>query len=86
MNSSVNLFLPFQLGALSLPNRMIMAPLTRCRAGKDNIPTPLLTIYYAQRASAGLIISEATQVSPQGQGYPRTPASILLSRSRNGGR
>ena len=73
MNSTVNLFSPFQLGALTLPNRMIMAPLTRCRAGKDNIPTPLLTIYYAQRASAGLIISEATQVSSQGQGYPRTP-------------
>jgi AraC family transcriptional regulator len=52
-----------------------LAPLTRCRAGKDNLPTVLFSIYYAQRASAGLIISEATQVSPQGQGYPRTPGS-----------
>jgi N-ethylmaleimide reductase len=73
MSNTVELFSPFQLGSLTLPNRVIMAPLTRCRAGKENVPTPLLTIYYAQRASAGLIISEATQVSPQGQGYPRTP-------------
>jgi N-ethylmaleimide reductase len=73
MGNTVDLFSPFQLGSLTLPNRIIMAPLTRCRAGKENVPTPLLTIYYAQRASAGLIISEATQVSPQGQGYPRTP-------------
>jgi N-ethylmaleimide reductase len=71
--SDPNLFSPFQLGALTLPNRIIMAPLTRCRAGKENLPTVLFSIYYAQRASAGLLISEATQVSPQGQGYPRTP-------------
>jgi N-ethylmaleimide reductase len=71
--STANLFSPFQLGALTLPNRVLMAPLTRCRAGEGNVPTALFSIYYAQRASAGLIISEATQVSPQGQGYPRTP-------------
>jgi N-ethylmaleimide reductase len=73
MSNTVDLFSPFQLGALTLPNRIIMAPLTRCRASKDGLPTVLFSIYYAQRASAGLIISEATQVSPQGQGYPRTP-------------
>jgi N-ethylmaleimide reductase len=71
--NTANLFSPFQLGSLTLPNRVIMAPLTRCRAGEGNVPTALFSIYYAQRASAGLIISEATQVSPQGQGYPRTP-------------
>jgi N-ethylmaleimide reductase len=71
--NTANLFSPFQLGSLTLPNRVIMAPLTRCRAGQGTVPTVLFAIYYAQRASAGLIISEATQVSPQGQGYPRTP-------------
>jgi N-ethylmaleimide reductase len=68
------LFDPLQLGALTLPNRIIMAPLTRMRSKQPgNIPTELNATYYAQRASAGLIISEATQVSPQGQGYPATP-------------
>ena len=80
MSNTVDLFSPFQLGSLTLPNRVIMAPLTRCRVGKENVPTPLLTIYYAQRASAGLIISEATQVSPQGQGYPRTPGIYSLAQ------
>ena len=68
------LLAPVQLGGLSLKNRVIMAPLTRCRANNpETAPTPLMARYYAQRASAGLIISEGTIVSPQGRGYPYTP-------------
>ncbi len=67
------LFDPIAVGDLTLPNRIIMAPLTRSRATSDTVPTDLMTTYYAQRASAGLIISEATQVTPEGQGYPNTP-------------
>lgn len=67
------LFQPLQMGALQLPNRLVMAPLTRNRAGAGNVPTPLMAEYYAQRASAGLIIAEATQVCPEGQGYIFTP-------------
>src|SRR5438067_12831391 len=64
---------PFNLGPLQLPNRVVMAPMTRNRAGRGNAPGPLNATYYAQRASAGLIVSEATQISPQGVGYPGTP-------------
>jgi N-ethylmaleimide reductase len=64
---------PLALGPLTLPNRVVMAPMTRNRAGPANVPVALNATYYAQRASAGLIVSEATQVSPQGQGYPGTP-------------
>jgi N-ethylmaleimide reductase len=71
--SDTDLFSPFALGPLTLPNRVVMAPMTRNRAGPGNVPTPLNATYYAQRASAGLIVSEATQVSPQGVGYPGTP-------------
>src|SRR5690242_18179763 len=68
------LFKPIRVGVLELPNRIVMAPLTRSRARTPgNIPTELNACYYAQRASAGLIISEATQVSMQGQGYAWTP-------------
>ncbi len=68
------LFEPLTIGSLTLPNRIIMAPLTRMRSKQPgNIPHELNAEYYAQRASAGLIISEATQVSQQGQGYPATP-------------
>ncbi|MFY8176002.1 MAG: alkene reductase, partial [Planktothrix agardhii] len=73
MNTQFNLFSPFQLGRYILPNRLVMAPLTRNRAGVGNVPVPLNAEYYGQRASAGLIISEATQISPQGVGYPGTP-------------
>jgi N-ethylmaleimide reductase len=73
MTTNINLFSPYQLGKLELPNRIVMAPLTRNRASQGNVPHQLNATYYAQRASAGLIISEATQVSPQGQGYPLTP-------------
>jgi N-ethylmaleimide reductase len=69
-----NLFDPLTIGDLTLKNRVIMAPLTRMRSRQPgNIPQPLNATYYRQRASAGLIISEATQVSQQGQGYPATP-------------
>jgi 2,4-dienoyl-CoA reductase-like NADH-dependent reductase (Old Yellow Enzyme family) len=69
-----NLFSPLQMGDLHLPNRMIMAPLTRCRAiGGDRVPNDLMATYYEQRASAGLIVSEASSVDPMGVGYPNTP-------------
>jgi N-ethylmaleimide reductase len=64
---------PFTLGPLQLPNRVVMAPMTRNRAGRGNAPGALNATYYAQRASAGLIVTEATQISPQGVGYPGTP-------------
>jgi 2,4-dienoyl-CoA reductase-like NADH-dependent reductase (Old Yellow Enzyme family) len=64
---------PLDVGALTLPNRIIMAPLTRCRAGAGRVPTDLMREYYVQRASAGLILSEATAVDPMGVGYPDTP-------------
>jgi len=70
---ATSIFSPLQLGDLTLPNRMVMAPLTRNRAGAGNVPGPMNVEYYVQRASAGLIISEATQISPQGVGYPATP-------------
>ena len=67
------LFTPIQVGDLNLPNRVIMAPLTRCRASEGRVPNPLMAEYYAQRASAGLILTEATSVMPMGVGYPDTP-------------
>src|SRR3569833_3348899 len=67
------LFESYTLGSLTLTNRIVMAPLTRNRAGRDFIPGDLAAEYYGQRASAGLIISEATQISQQGQGYQDTP-------------
>lgn len=68
-----DLFTPQQLGSLTLKNRFVMAPMTRSRAGAGNVATDLMRTYYAQRASAGLIITEGTQVSPQGVGYIDTP-------------
>jgi N-ethylmaleimide reductase len=70
---SGSLFSPFRLGSLDLANRIVMSPMTRSRALEGNVPNPLAATYYAQRASAGLIITEASQVSPQGVGYIRTP-------------
>ncbi|RYZ82663.1 MAG: alkene reductase, partial [Moraxellaceae bacterium] len=69
------LFEPVQIGDLQLANRVIMAPLTRSRGtGADNrVPNELMATYYSQRADAGLIISEATAVTPMGVGYARTP-------------
>jgi 2,4-dienoyl-CoA reductase-like NADH-dependent reductase (Old Yellow Enzyme family) len=67
------LFTPLQLGAITIPNRIVMSPLTRRRAGRGRVPTALMAQYYSQRAGAGLIVSEATSVSPQGVGYLDTP-------------
>ena len=67
------LFKPYNSSSLQLRNRMVMSPLTRSRATRDNIPTALMAEYYGQRASAGLIITEGTSPSPNGLGYPRIP-------------
>ena len=67
------LFQPLKLGRIELANRMVMAPLTRNRAGEGNVPGDMTIEYYAQRASVGLIVAEATQVSAQAQGYVSTP-------------
>lgn len=69
----VGLFDPLKIGELTIPNRIIMAPLTRSRAGQERIPNALMAKYYQQRASAGLIIAEATSISPMGVGYADTP-------------
>ena len=68
-----SLFDPIQLGAIRAPNRILMAPLTRGRATREHVPTPVMVEYYTQRASAGLIISEATGMSRQGLGWPYAP-------------
>jgi len=68
-----SLFEPYNLGSLTLANRIVMAPLTRNRAVAGLVPSPHAATYYSQRASAGLLIAEATQVSPQAQGYQDTP-------------
>ncbi len=74
MSTPTKLFEPFKLGPLSLPNRFVMAPLTRNRAVPPGmVPSPLAVDYYGQRASAGLLVTEATQISQQGQGYQDTP-------------
>lgn len=67
------LFEPIRIGAWNLPNRIIMSPLTRARAGVERIPNALMAEYYTQRATAGLILSEATAVTPKGVGYADTP-------------
>ncbi len=67
------LFEPLRVGEVELPNRIVMAPLTRCRAVEDRVPNELMRDYYVQRASAGLILTEATAVTPMGVGYPDTP-------------
>lgn len=67
------LLTPFQAGALALPNRVVLAPMTRNRAGAGNVPGDLAVEYYAQRASGGLLVTEGTQITPEGQGYPHTP-------------
>src|ERR1700675_2830430 len=74
VKSGQALFSPLRMGDLDLPNRIVMAPLTRMRAGSmDHVPTALQAEYYAQRASAGLIVAEATAISPDGFGYADTP-------------
>ena len=73
MSDTSILFTPARLGAIEIPNRVLMAPMTRSRAGRDGVPGPLAARYYAQRAGAGLIVTEASQVAPGGQGYIATP-------------
>lgn len=75
-NVVTDLFAPIQLGALSLANRMVLAPLTRNRAGAGNVPQALNASYYEQRASAGLIISEASQISPQVAGWKQVTEAV----------
>ena len=77
---------PLRVGPLTLPNRVVMAPLTRCRSGQPgDVPTELNARYYGQRAGAGLIVSEATQVCPEGQGYLWTPG-MHTAQQRDGWR
>src|SRR5438552_4101747 len=84
MSQPTKLFEPYKLGPLTLPNRFVMAPLTRNRAVPPGmVPSPLAVDYYAQRASAGLLITEASQVSQQGQGYQDTPG--IYSRDQVAG-
>lgn len=71
--STASLFTPLTAGAFQLPNRIVMAPLTRGRATVDGVPTPLMAEYYVQRATAGLIIAEATAISPIGYGWVQAP-------------
>jgi N-ethylmaleimide reductase len=73
MSDRSALFKPVRVGSLELPHRIVMAPMTRNRAGAGNVPTALAVRYYEQRAGAALIITEATQISPEGVGYPNTP-------------
>jgi N-ethylmaleimide reductase len=73
MSTASKLFEPYQLGPITLTNRTVMAPLTRNRAVAGFVPNPLAVEYYGQRASAGLLITEASQISQQGQGYQDTP-------------
>lgn len=71
--SNASLYDPIAIGDLTLSNRIVMAPMTRNRADEQLAPPPMAVKYYSQRASAGLIITEASQVSPDGVGYPATP-------------
>ena len=75
-----NLFAEIKLGTLTLKNRIVMAPMTRNRAGEGNVPQAMNIEYYHQRASAGLIITEASQVSPEAVGYPGTPGIYNLQQ------
>lgn len=77
-----NLFIPLQLGPIQLENRMIMAPLTRGRAGESRIPNDLMKTYYTQRATAGLIITEATAISEDGYGWLGAPAIYTDDQQR----
>lgn len=70
---TTHLFQPYILKDLKMPNRVVMAPMTRNRADEKGVPVAMMATYYAQRASGGLLITEAAQVSPQGQGYVNTP-------------
>ncbi len=75
---------PLVLGDLHLKNRVVMAPLTRSRASDDRVPTPMMAEYYAQRASAGLILSEATVISEEANGYLNTQDCLPMLKCRVG--
>lgn len=77
------LFSPERLGRYILPSRIIMAPMTRNRTGRDGVPTPVMATYYTQRATAALLVTEATPISRQGVGYPNTPG-IFTEEQVNG--
>jgi N-ethylmaleimide reductase len=83
MSTSSKLFEPYKLGPITLSNRIVMAPLTRNRAVAGLVPNPLAVDYYGQRASAGLLVTEASQISQQGQGYQDTPG--IYSREQVAG-
>ena len=68
---------PIRIGAWNLRNRIIMAPLTRCRASEGRVPNELMAEYYQQRSGAGMIISEATSISPMGVGYPDHAGNLV---------
>ena len=74
------LFDKYSLKTLALTNRIVMPPMTRSRAGTGDVATDMMADYYAQRASAGLIISEGTQISQQGQGYAWTPVFTAMRK------
>ena len=67
------LFQPLHAGAFTFPNRIVMAPLTRCRASEGRVPNAMMAEYYTQRSAFGFILTEATSISPMGVGYPNTP-------------
>lgn len=73
ISNSTDLFSPVQMGAIEMANRIVMAPVTRSRYEEDGVPGELHATYYAQRATAGLIVAEATNISAQGRGYAATP-------------
>src|SRR5208337_3241939 len=75
-----DLFKPVRFGRYQLTNRIVMAPLTRSRATTDGLPRPIMTEYYQQRASAGLIVAEGTNISPQGRGYAFTPGLYTMAQ------
>lgn len=81
MSGKEIMFTPIKLGAIELKNRLVMAPLTRMRAIEGDVPNPLAKTYYSQRAGAGLIISEATQISALGKGYPGTPGIYSVEQT-----
>src|SRR6202142_3560688 len=83
MSQPTKLLEPYKLGPITLPNRLVMAPLTRNRAVAGLVPSPLAVEYYGQRASAGLLVTEASQISQQGQGYQDTPG--IYSREQVAG-
>ena len=70
---AISLFEPYAMGPHKLANRIVMNPMTRCRADADGVPTPIMATYYAQRATAGLIVTEGVAPSANGRGYARQP-------------